>query len=75
MSVSQIQLTVRPVLRATQIEDQKLVFKTHYRLMHVDSIAECSKLPFAIKTFVYLFLSGCLRQVLLYFDTKSYHPK
>ena len=28
---------------ATEIEDQKLVLKTHYCLMQVKSIAECSK--------------------------------
>ena len=45
-------------------KDQKLVFKTNYRLMQVKSIAECSKgghsailstfikLPFVIKIFV-----------------------
>ena len=49
---------------ATQKEDQKLVFKTDYRLMQVKSIAECSllehsailltfiKLPFVFKTFI-----------------------
>ena len=31
---------------ATQKEDQKLVFKTNYRLMQVKSIAECSKRAF-----------------------------
>ena len=51
----------------TQKEDQKLVFKTHYHLLQVKSIAECSailqgehsailstfiKLPFVIKIFV-----------------------
>ena len=29
-------------LAVTQKEEQKLVFKTDYRLMHVKSIAECS---------------------------------
>ena len=40
-------------------KDQKLVFKTNFRLMQVKSIAECSeilltfiKLPFVIKIFV-----------------------
>ena len=33
---------------ATQKEDQKLVFKTNYRLMQVKSIAECSKRSFCI---------------------------
>ena len=51
-------------LAATQKEDQQLVFKADYRLMHVKSITECSKrafcnfdtfikLPFVIKTFVF----------------------
>ena len=62
-------------LATTQKEDQNLVFKTAYCLMQVKSIAQCSKailstsirLPFAIKTLVFcLFLSGRLRQVLLY---------
>ena len=35
--------TVKPVLRGLSKEDQKLVFKTDYRLMQVESIAECSK--------------------------------
>ena len=35
--------TVKPVLAATQKEDQNLVFKTDYPLMQVKSIAECSK--------------------------------
>ena len=62
-----------------QKEDQKLVFKTDYRLMQVKSIAECSKGTFC-NTFdldsatichyhlFCLFLSGRLSQVLLYFD-------
>ena len=49
---------------ATRKKDQKLVFKTNYRLMQVKSIAKCSygehsailltfiKLPFVIKIFV-----------------------
>ena len=56
--------TVKPVLNGHSQKDQKLVFKTKYRLMKVKSIAECSplehsailstfiKLPFIIKTFV-----------------------
>ena len=39
-------ISVKPVLRATQKEDQKLVFKTDYCLMQVKSIAECSKRAF-----------------------------
>ena len=59
-------------------EDQKLLFKTAYRLMQVKSIAECSKgsilqyfrpslshhLP--VRSLFCLFLCGRLRQVLLY---------
>ena len=63
---------------ATQKEDQKLVFKTDYHLMQVKILQNAPrehsailltfiKLPFVFKTFVFcLFLSGCLRQVLLY---------
>ena len=36
-------LTGRPALSSHSKEDQKLVFKTDYHLMHVKSIAECSK--------------------------------
>ena len=46
-------------LAAIQKKDQKLVIKTDYRLMQVQSIAECSeilstfsKLPSVFKTFV-----------------------
>ena len=58
-------------------KDDKLVFKTNYRLMQVNSIAECSKgehsailstfikLPFVIKIFVLSNISGRLTQVLL----------
>ena len=58
-------------------EDQKLVFKTNYRLMQVKSIAECSRgsiLQYFQPSLSYhsssrplfcLFLSGRLRQVLL----------
>ena len=34
---------VKPVLNSHSKEDQKLDFKTDYHLMHVKSIAECSK--------------------------------
>ena len=56
----------------------KLVFKTNYRLMQVKSIAECSPcniLQYVLPSFSYhlslrsmfcLFLSGHVRQVLLY---------
>ena len=36
-------LTIKPVLRDHSKENHKLVFKTDYRLMHVKSIAKCSK--------------------------------
>ena len=36
-------LTIKPVLSGHSNKDQKLVFKTNYRLMQVKSIAECSK--------------------------------
>ena len=63
-------------------KDQKLVFKTNYRLMQVRSIAECSKgiqgehstilstfikLPLSLRSLFCLFLSGRFTQVLLYF--------
>ena len=34
--------TVNPVLRGHSKRTPKIVFKTHYRVMHVKSIAECS---------------------------------
>ena len=34
--------TVEPVLSSHSKEDQRLVFKTYYRLMQVKRIAECS---------------------------------
>ena len=59
-------------------EHQKLFFNTDYRLMQVKSIAECSNgsilqyfrpslsYHFPLRSWFCLFLSGCLRQVLLY---------
>ena len=52
-------------------EDQKLVFKTDYRLMQVKSIAEYSIQPafsfqLSLRPLFFLFLSGHLRKVLLY---------
>ena len=41
-----IKYTVKPVLSDHPKEDQKLVFKTDYRLMQIKSIAECSKRAF-----------------------------
>ena len=53
--------TVKPVLRGTP-KDQKLGFKTGYRLMQVKSIAECSiKLPFVFETFVLSFFEWPLK--------------
>ena len=40
--------------------------KANYRLMKVESFAECSKVPFVIKIFVLSILSGSFRQVLLW---------
>ena len=71
--------TVKPVLSSHSKKTKKLVFKTEYCLMLVKSIAECSKgsilqyfrpslgyhLP--LRQLFCLFLSGRLRQVLLYF--------
>ena len=39
---SKIELQLNLSSAATHKEDQKLVLKTDYRLMHVKSIAECS---------------------------------
>ena len=51
----------------------KMVFKTDYRLMQVKSIAECSFRPslsyhLSLRSLFCLFLSSCLRQVLLYLN-------
>ena len=70
-------VTVKPVQNDHSQKDQKLVFKTNYRLMQVKSIAECSKwsnlqyfrpslsyhLP--LRSLVSLVLSGRFTQVLL----------
>ena len=65
--------TVKPVLSGHPKKDQKLVFKTDYRLMQVKSIAECSKrehsailstcikLPSVFKTFVLSILEWPLK--------------
>ena len=59
-------------------KDQKLVFKTNYRLMQVKSIAECSKgsilqyfppslsCQLLLSSLLCLFWGGCYTQVLLY---------
>ena len=57
------------------MKTKKLVFKTDYCLMHVKSIAECSKRPslsynLSLRSLFCLFLSGCLRQVLLYMKVR-----
>ena len=64
--------TVKPVLSVHSKEDQKLVFKTDYRLLHVKSIAECPKgsilqyfrpalsLHLSLRPLFCLFLSGSL---------------
>ena len=69
--------TEKPVLSGHSKRRPKLVSKTNYRLMQVKSIAECSKrsiLQYFRPSLSYhlylsplfcLFLSGCLRQVLL----------
>ena len=56
-------ITVKPVLSSHSKRHQKLVFKTDYCLMQVKSIAECSM---SLISLFCLFLSGCLRHVLLY---------
>ena len=70
--------TVKPVLSGHSKRTPKLVFKTDYLLMQVKSIAECSKgsilqyfqpslsYHLSLKSFFCLFLSGRLRQTLLY---------
>ena len=76
--VLQILNTVNPVLSGHSKRDQKLAFKTHYRLMQVKSIAECShwsilqyfrpslSYHFSLRFLFCLFLIGRFRQVLLY---------
>ena len=71
-------ITVKPVLSGHSKRMLKIVFKTYYRLMQVKSIAECSKgsilqyfrpslsYHLSLRSLFCLFLSGPLRQVLLY---------
>ena len=71
---------------AAQKDDQILVFKTAYRLMQVKSIAECSmgsilqyfrpslSYHLSLRSLIGLFLSGRLRQVLLYFNQPCLFP-
>ena len=73
------QCTVKPVLSGHSKRRPKLVLKTDYRLMQVKSIAECSKgsilqyfrpslsYHLSLRSSFCLFLSGRLRQVLLYY--------
>ena len=74
--------TVKPVLISHSKRTQKLVFRTDYCLMQAKSIAECSKgsilqyfrpslsYHFSLRHLFCLFLSGRLRQILLYFKTQ-----
>ena len=77
--------TVKPGLCGHSRKIPKLVFKTYYRLMrskvfqnapreHSAILSTFNKLPFAFLTFVCLFLSGCLRQVLLYLSQCARKP-
>ena len=70
-----IPYTVKPVYEGHSQKDLKLFFKTDYRLMRVESIAECSKgsilqyfrpslsYHLSLRPLFCLFLSGRLRQV------------
>ena len=74
--------TVKPVLSGHSQKDKKMVFKTNYRLVHVKSIAECSKgensailstfikLPFAIKIFVLTIFEWPLKTDFTVFKTE-----
>ena len=71
-------VTVKPVLCCHSKRTPKLFFNTDIHLMQVKSIAECSKVSilqyfrpslsyqFTLRPLFCLFLSGCLRQFLLY---------
>ena len=73
-----VKSTVKPVLSGHSKRRPKLVFETDYHLMQVKSIAECSKRSIlqyfrplisyhlSLTSLFCLFLSGRLRQVLLY---------
>ena len=75
--------TVKPVLSDHSRRRPKLVFKTDLRLMQVKSIAECSNgsilqyfrpslsYLLSLRSLFCLFLSGHLRQVLLYMTMYS----
>ena len=70
---------VKPVLSGHSKRNPKLVFKTVHRLMQVKSIAESILQYFRpslsyhlpLRALFFLFLSGRLRQVLLYAYTKA----
>ena len=60
LHIPYLSIRVKPVQNGQSQKDLKLVFKTNYRLMHVKSIAECSK--------------GSKRSILKYFrPSLSYH--
>ena len=67
--------TVKPVLSGHSKRRPKIDFKTDYSLMKVENIAECSEgqnfryslsYHLSLRSLFCLFLSGHLRQVLLY---------
>ena len=74
-------ITVKPVLSDHSKRRSKLVFKTNYCLMQVKSTSECSRgsilqyfwpslrYSLSLRHLFCLFLSGSLRQVLLYIHT------
>ena len=77
-------ITVKPVLRGHSNRTPKIGFQHRlYRLMQVKSIAKCSKgsilqcfrpslsYHFPLRPLFCLFLSGSLRQVLLYIDAQG----
>ena len=75
--------TVKPVYNGHSQKDQKMVFKTNYRLMQVKNIAECSKgrilqyfrpslsYHLSLRPLSCLFLRGRFTHVLLYLLTMS----
>ena len=81
-----VHCTVKPVLNSHSKRRQKLVLKTDYPLMQVESIAECSKgsilqyfrpslsYYLSLRSLFCLFLSGRLRQVLLYSKSSNSEP-
>ena len=83
MNLRQINYTVKPVKDGHSKKDQKLVFKTNYRLMQVESIAECFswsilqyirpslRYHLSLRPLFCIFLSGRFRQVLLYISIQQ----